>query len=162
MEHLDDAKTPANQVISLPPEAFWWTPITVGYAAAHPRLQALGFQPSALLPPEAAADYLKNTDFHKVFSHIPTSCANPCQKSCENPHLPCFIWRNALICCKSAENIAFVRFSKVFLPAFVRFSNAFWAAFVRFSNFEAKILAHLWRWRGFGERRRGLSAVWLC
>ena len=55
--HLKDAKTPANQMISLPPEAFRWTPIPVGYANAHPRLLALDFQPSALLPSEAAAGF---------------------------------------------------------------------------------------------------------
>ena len=33
--------------------------ISVGYANAHPRLQALDFQPSALLPSEAAAAYLQ-------------------------------------------------------------------------------------------------------
>ncbi len=56
----------------------------------------------------------------------------------------------------------YVRFSNAKIGKIVRFSNAFWADFVRFSNFEAKILAHLWLWRGFGERRRGLSAGWLC
>ncbi|MGN1264857.1 MAG: hypothetical protein ACI4UL_03480 [Muribaculaceae bacterium] len=33
MEHLEDAKTPANQVISLLSEAFYPLSITVGYAA---------------------------------------------------------------------------------------------------------------------------------
>ena len=56
----------------------------------------------------------------------------------------------------------FVRFSNAKIGKIVRFSNAFWADFVRFSNFEAKILAHLWLWRGFEGRRRGLSAGWLC
>ena len=54
--HLEeDAKIPANKVISLPPEALLFDMITVGYATAHPRLKALDFQPSALLPSEAAA-----------------------------------------------------------------------------------------------------------
>ena len=39
------------------------SPIPVGYAAAHPRLKALDFQPSALLPSEAAAGYLKTRIF---------------------------------------------------------------------------------------------------
>ncbi|MGN1265578.1 MAG: hypothetical protein ACI4UL_07155, partial [Muribaculaceae bacterium] len=34
---------------------FMMPPIAMGYAVAHPRLKALGFQPSALLPSEAAA-----------------------------------------------------------------------------------------------------------
>ena len=68
--HLEDAKTPANKVISLPSEAFSQVPISVGYANAHPRLQALDFQPSALLPSEAAAVYLKTRGFHKISPQI--------------------------------------------------------------------------------------------
>ncbi|MGN1265306.1 MAG: hypothetical protein ACI4UL_05765 [Muribaculaceae bacterium] len=37
-KHLEDAKTPANQVISLLSEAFSLFKETVGYAIAHPRL----------------------------------------------------------------------------------------------------------------------------
>ena len=40
----------------------------MGYATAHPWLQALGFQPSALLPSEAAAVYLKYKGVTK-YSH---------------------------------------------------------------------------------------------
>ena len=37
-KHLEDAKTPANQVISLLSEALSLFKETVGYAIAHPRL----------------------------------------------------------------------------------------------------------------------------
>ena len=70
--HLKDVKTPANQVISLPSEAFSWTSYYRGLRFAHPRLQALDFQPSALLPSEAAAVYHNNPDSHKIFPHIST------------------------------------------------------------------------------------------
>ena len=71
--HPEDAKTPANQVIS-PPEALLFDMITVGYATAHPRLKALDYQPSALLLPEAAAVCLKIL----WKSVLKPSCENPC------------------------------------------------------------------------------------
>ena len=43
--------------------------ITVGYAAAHPRLKALDFQPSALLLSEAAAVRLKINASRRGKSH---------------------------------------------------------------------------------------------
>ena len=69
-KHLEDAKTPANQVISLPSEAFLRTPLPVGYAKAHPRLQALDLQPSALLPSEATAVCIKKFVIIRVKKHV--------------------------------------------------------------------------------------------
>ena len=42
----------------------------MGYANAHPRLKALDFQPSALLPPEAAAVYLNKHGISHINFHI--------------------------------------------------------------------------------------------
>ena len=55
--------------------------ITVGYAAAHPRLKALDFQPSALLLSEAAAVYLK------IFVEIRVKTTNDSGRIQKKPNL---------------------------------------------------------------------------
>ena len=66
--------------------------ITVGYAAAHPRLKALDFQPSALLLSEAVAVRLKifmeirvkTTNDSCLFRKIQTSTAQKCGNTQKN------------------------------------------------------------------------------
>ena len=63
-------------------------PITVGYATAHPRLKALDFQPSALLPSEAAAVYLKYKGAQNIATELCLSAPkNLCQSVFETFHL---------------------------------------------------------------------------
>ena len=84
-KHLKDAKALGNQPISLPPEAFFHdASIPVGYANAHPRLKALDFQPSALLPSEAAA--------------VPQAimCKSVPKNNLANTHIRKILWKSVL------------------------------------------------------------------
>ena len=73
-----DYLTQTKQVYQIRPSNRFATPQARSErtkAEAKLRLQALDFQPSALLPPEAAAGYLKNTDFHiLIFTYLHKLC----------------------------------------------------------------------------------------